>query len=781
MKERRRIQVQGIVQGVGFRPFVYGLATRHSLTGWVLNDAAGVTIEVTGETAVLDIFTAALQTEAPPLALITQVTSEQLPPTYNGHTPHNFTIAASQNSSTSHTFISPDVATCDDCLQELFDPTDRRFRYPFINCTNCGPRFTIIEGVPYDRSLTTMASFQMCSRCQVEYDDPHNRRFHAQPNACPVCGPQLSLKRFGDSLPMMLENEEVIAQTQALLAQGLIVAIKGLGGYHLACDASNEEAVQRLRARKHRWDKPFALMAADVATVETICTLNTAERMLLTDRKRPIVLLNHKPEAPIAEAVAPHQRSLGVMLPYTPLHHLLLADSPCPLLVMTSGNRSDEPIAYRDETVEAQLGDIADVVWGHTRPIHIRCDDSVVRVINQRQQLVRRSRGFAPQPLSVGFEFTQPVLAVGAHLKNSFCLGQDHYAYLSHHIGDLDNLETLRSFREGIAHYKRLFDITPQIVAHDFHPDYLSTRYALEQNEMASIAVQHHHAHIASVMAEHQLTEFVIGVAFDGTGYGPDGTIWGGEFLVADLVSFERMAYLRPIPLLGGEQAVRQPWRITAAWLYQLYGAEWISWSLPFSQQVDDKVWTTLRQMMDHDLNCPLTSSMGRLFDAVAALLGVRHEVNYEGQAAIELEAIVDNSVADSYPFSLTWPELDPAPLFAALLADLRTAIAAPVIAAKFHNSIAELIAAVCTKLRQDKGLNHVALSGGVFQNAILLKRAAALLKEKGFEIFTNELVPPNDGGIALGQAAVAAQNLIEKCTLKRDACVRETVVSSIT
>lgn len=770
MKERRRIQVRGVVQGVGFRPFVYSLATCTGLTGQVLNDAAGVTIEVEGETAVLDNFTTALQTDAPPLAVIEQITAETLPLSHNGHRLREFSIVQSQAAAQRNTFISPDVATCDDCLRELFDPTNRRYRYPFINCTNCGPRFTIIEDVPYDRPFTTMSSFALCADCQAEYDDPHNRRFHAQPNGCPVCGPQVSLVMNNETMnneqwavanfPISQSpiNEDAITRTQALLAQGAIVAIKGLGGYHLACDATNEVVVQRLRTRKHRWDKPFALLAADLTAVQTFCQLNKAEEQLLLDRKRPIVLLRRKRDTAVASAVAPNQKTLGVMLPYTPLHHLLLYNSPCPLLVMTSGNRSDEPIVYRDEEVTDRLDNIADAVLSHNRAIHMRCDDSVARIYDNRQLIIRRSRGYAPQPLAVGFEFGRPVLAVGGHLKNSFCLGKGRYAFLSHHIGDLDNLETLTSFHEGISHFKRLFDVAPQVVAHDLHPDYLSTRYALEQEGLTAVAVQHHHAHIASVMAEHHLTEPLVGVAFDGTGYGTDGTVWGGEFLVADLAAFERVAHLRQVSLPGGEQAVKQPWRVTAAWLNQMNNEAMNNeqWAMNDEQRA---TWDVLQQMIERGVNSPLTSSMGRLFDAVAALLGVRQEVSYEGQAAIELEAIADESVMDGYSFCLCWPQLDPAPVFAEMMEDLRLGVPVPVIAAKFHNGVAGLVTAVCFKLRQERNLNQVALSGGVFQNVFLLSRTLKLLQEQGFDVFTNQLVPPNDGGLALGQAVIAMTN----------------------
>lgn len=790
MKERRRIRVSGIVQGVGYRPFVYGLATAAGLVGQVLNDSSGVTIEVEGETAVLDTFTTTLHTKSPPLAHIEQITIEQLPLLSNGQRTARFHIAASQSERQPNTAISPDVATCQNCLNELFDPSDRRYRYPFINCTNCGPRFTIIKNVPYDRSATTMATFPMCANCQREYNDPTNRRFHAQPNACPACGPQVQLSIVSEQLSVNshqpLSGDAAVGETQRLLAQGAIVAIKGLGGYHLACDATNQEAVQRLRAQKHRWDKPFALMAADVETVETVCEVNKAERNLLSDHKRPIVLLNRKAAdqkstMTIATAVAPNQKTLGMMLPYTPLHHLLLADSLCPFLVMTSGNLSDEPIAYQDDEATTRLSHIADAILSHNRPIYMRCDDSVVRILDLRfstnettrkstivnpKLILRRSRGYAPQPIPVSIEFQQPVLAVGAHQKNTFCLGKGNKAFLSHHIGDLDNLETLASFQEGIDHFRQLFAVETAVIAHDYHPDYLSTKWAQEQQAMRHIPVQHHHAHIASVMVEHKLHAPVIGVALDGSGYGLDGTIWGSEFLIADFANFDRVAHLRPVALPGGEQAIRQPWRVAAAWLQQLYGDEWPlamdSGPLSNEQWAMNKrqVWPVLRQMIERQLNSPLTSSMGRLFDAVATLLNVRHVVTYEGQAAIELEALADESVTASYTFSFDWPQINPAPLFAEIMADLERGCSVSVISAKFHNGVAAMITAVCQRLRQTHGLNQVALSGGVFQNSLLLTRTLAQLQQQSFQPFINQQVPPNDGGIAFGQAAIAAKKL---------------------
>jgi hydrogenase maturation protein HypF len=785
MPERCRIRVQGIVQGVGFRPFVFGLAQANGLAGLVRNDAQGVTIEVEGEASAIQRFVNGVRSNPPPLALIDAVATEPLPPCGAA----SFAIEPSCDDSGragKQALVSPDVSVCDDCLRELFDPTDRRYGYPFINCTNCGPRYSIIQAVPYDRPQTTMAPFHMCAACQREYDDPTNRRFHAQPNACPACGPQIRIvvgntKGVTSNWQFVTEKTQIpvnqdelpitnyqllVAQAQAWLASGAILAIKGLGGYHLACDAANAEAVERLRARKRRFDKPFALMAADVNAVQGLVPLGEAERAALSDRRRPIVLLPGWQGAGVASVVAPRLNSLGIMLPYTPLHHLLFAGAPYRLLVMTSGNLSDEPIAYDDADAFERLAPLADAFLTHDRAIHTRVDDSVVRVFlspvpsslptdhSPLTTVLRRSRGFAPQPITLGFECPAPVLAVGAHLKNTFCLGRGRQAFLSQHIGDLDNLETLSAYRAAVGHLERLFDIQPEIIAHDLHPDYLSTQVALEREGVRRVGVQHHHAHIASVLAEHRLAGPVLGVAFDGTGYGLDGSVWGGEFLVASLAAFERAAYLRPVRMPGGEQAIRQPWRLAAAWLQTLYGDQWREWGLPLCNQPQLR---GVLNMLARGVNSPLTSSMGRLFDAVAALLGVRDRVSYEGQAAIELEALAARGEPGAYPFALAGAQIDPAPMFEALLADLAAGAPVPVLAARFHNGVAALVVSVCRRLRAERGLGTVALSGGVFQNATLLTRALAGLEAAGFAVYTNQRVPPNDGGLALGQLAVAA------------------------
>jgi hydrogenase maturation protein HypF len=774
--QRRRLVVQGIVQGVGFRPFVYGLAQRFGLVGFVLNDSRGVTIEVEGADAALDDFLAALRQDAPPLARIDAVSSEAVPARREAA----FTIAHSQEGAERQALILPDAATCDDCLRELFDPADRRYGYPFINCTNCGPRFTIVQDVPYDRDKTTMRIFAMCPACQAEYHDPTNRRFHAQPNACPVCGPRVRLLA-GDAATPADEVGDAVGAAAERLAGGAILAVKGLGGYHLACDALNDDAVRRLRQRKQREAKPFALMAPDVEAVRQLCDVSEREAALLRSHRRPIVLLARRPEARVAPDVAPGSASLGVMLPYTPMHHLLLrafaeavgAGRPA-ALVMTSGNLSDEPIAYQDDDAARRLTPIADGMLVHNRDIHMRCDDSVARVAAGGEQLFRRSRGYAPEPLRLASALPVPLLAVGGHLKNTFCLGKGQHAFLSHHIGDLENVETLTSFREGIAHFQRLFDIYPEAVAYDLHPEYLATKYALDSPLPRKIGVQHHHAHIASVLAEHGLAERVIGVAADGTGYGTDGAVWGCEVMAADLMSFERLAHLAYVPLPGGEQAVRQPWRMAAAHLARVYGDAFLELDVPFVRRLDRAKWHVLAQMMARQLNSPPTSSLGRLFDAVAALLELRGEVQYEGQAAIELEVLAQSALecsgagdgVDVYPVDAGAPsgdvpaQLDAAPMLRAIVGDLRRGIPAGEIALRFHRSVAGLLAAACVAARERTGLETVALSGGVFQNRLLLEALIQRLEAAAFRVYVNRQVPPNDGGLSLGQLAVAAARI---------------------
>jgi len=743
---RTAIRVAGIVQGVGFRPYVYTLATGLGLTGFVGNDVDGVFAEVEGPAAAVSEFLLRLEREPPPLARIERVSTRAVPP--SGST--SFAIAASGPDGRRRTLVSADTSTCADCLRELADPADRRFGYPFINCTNCGPRFTIVRDVPYDRLLTTMAPFAMCEPCAAEYHDPADRRFHAQPTCCPACGPRLALRDpAGTELP-----GDPIARTAELLAAGQVLAVKGLGGYHLAVDAACGPAAQALRARKHREDKPFAVLAADLAAARELAHVDAAAAGLLASRARPIVLLPVRPGAPVAAAVAPGNRQLGVMLPYTPLHHLLTRAAAGPI-VLTSGNVSDEPIAYRDADALDRLAGIADAFLTHDRAIHMRTDDSVARTFRGRPMLLRRSRGYVPEPVTVTGAFPRPVLACGAELKNTFCLAKGSHAFVSHHIGDLENAETLRSFTEGIEHFGRLFDIVPQVVAHDLHPEYLSTKYALDLDHVDLQPVQHHHAHIASCLAEAGADGPVIGVAFDGTGYGPDGTIWGGEFLVADLAGFERGGHLAPVPMPGGVAAIRQPWRMAAAYLGLDAPA-----GLDVVRRHQD-LWPAVTAMAAKSVNSPLTSSAGRLFDAAAAILGVRDAINYEGQAAIELEQLADPAETGAYRAGLATGQgpfqACGADLLHAILADQTAQVPAPVIAARFHHGMAALIEAGCVMLRERSGLGTVALSGGVFQNLLLLQATVGRLHARGFRVLTHSRVPCNDGGISLGQAVIAA------------------------
>jgi len=757
------VVVRGIVQGVGFRPFVYRLAREHRLAGWVLNSTQGVVVEIEGERGRIDRFLAGLTASPPPQALIERVETNLLPPI--GYS--SFVIEASREGD-EFVLISPDICICADCLRELRDPQDRRHAYPFSNCTNCGPRFTIISDIPYDRPKTTMRAFAMCPRCDREYHDPGDRRFHAQPNACPVCGPQVELMGNGDRLGETTPQAEAVDTARRLLAEGEIVAVKGLGGFHLACDATNPRAVATLRERKRRVDKPFAVMSLDVKTVRRYCEVSEGEVQLLEVPARPIVLLRRRPDSPIAREVAPGNNYTGVMLPYTPLHYLLLEGTgrngaELPLaLVMTSGNLSEEPIATGNEEALERLGHLADYFLLHNRDIYVRCDDSVTRLFRGQEAIMRRSRGYAPFPVRLNLELEE-VLACGAELKNTFCLTKGTYAFLSQHIGDMENYETYESYRSAVEHFRRLFRVEPRAVAHDLHPNYLATRYALELAEaegLRKVGIQHHHAHVVSCMAENGVSDKVIGVAFDGTGYGSDGHIWGGEFLLADYRRFRRLAHFKYVPLPGGEAAIRRPYRMAVSHLLSAFGEEALDLPLELWSRVYPAELALIRRMMAARVNSPLTSSCGRLFDAVSALLGVRGVVNYEGQAAIELEMLAAEGVDEAYDWdrSSAYPMIiDPAPLLRAVVSDLMRGVDAGVISAKFHNTIAVIIAAVSETARQRTGVGKVALSGGVFQNVYLLGRTLDELERRGLETLIHHQVPANDGGIALGQAVIAS------------------------
>ena len=761
-QERWEVTVRGIVQGVGFRPFVYALARRYGLAGLVRNDTEGVHVEVEGDAERLDLFLRGIVEDAPPLAVVEAVSWRPL----EALGERNFRIEGSREGVRRRALVSPDVATCKDCLHEVLDPADRRYRYPFTNCTNCGPRFTITRSVPYDRVMTTMSRFEMCFECQREYDDPTDRRFHAQPNACPVCGPRVRLlDRFGHEL--RAKPDDPILRTARMLQGRAIVAIKGLGGYHLACDPFDERAVRTLRGRKVRQDKPFALMARDLEQVRSICHTTPEEEELLLSPAHPIVLLGRRDDSGIAEAVAPRQSTLGVMLAYTPLHHLLMADAGIPL-VMTSGNNSDEPIAYRDEEAREQIGEIADFFLVHDRPIHTRTDDSVVRIVEKQTYPIRRSRGYAPSPLRVAEDFRRHVLACGGELKNTFCVGKERHVFLSHHIGDLENYETLRSFRAGVEHFCRLFDVQPELVAYDLHPEYLSTKYARELEEMGlpAVGVQHHHAHVASCMADNERPagERVIGVALDGTGYGTEGAVWGGEFFEGSIEEgFVRRGHLEYAPLPGGSAAIRQPWRMALAQLVTLYGEE-EALRLPLAvvRRAGERNVRLVARLVEQSLNTPPTSSAGRLFDAVAAMVGVpgTQRATYEGQAAVELELAADGLASRGYPFRLR-PEdegwiVGTREIINGVVEDLLARGTTREISSRFHRTMAEVVVAGCERVRKAGGTTAVALSGGTFQNMLLLDQVVRFLGERGFEIYRHRRVPANDGGLALGQAVLA-------------------------
>jgi hydrogenase maturation protein HypF len=776
---RVRIRVEGTVQGVGFRPFVYRLANELGLSGHVCNDARGVLVEAEGDGAAIERLLDALAGSPPPLAVVERVAAEELAPVGD----RGFQIVASGRGDEPDALVSPDTATCEACLAELFDPADRRHRYPFVNCTDCGPRLTIVTGVPYDRPLTTMAGFEMCQACRREYEDPRDRRFHAQPNACPACGPRVRLLGADPSTP-----EPIVAAAAALLA-GRIVAVKGIGGYHLACRADDEAAVARLRARKQRDDKPFALMVRDLAAASRLVTLGEAERALLTGPERPIVIARRVAGADVAASVAPGRPDLGVMLAYSPLHHLLLADTGVPL-VMTSGNLSDEPIAYQDEDAVERLSGIADLFLIGERPIHTRVDDSVLRSTRRGPLMLRRSRGHVPRPLPLDPPAARPVLACGAELKSTFCVARGARAWVGHHIGDLGDYETLRSFTEGVAAFERLFAVRPEVVAHDLHPDMLSTRFALERDGVEHVPVQHHHAHLAACLAEHGEAGPAVGAIFDGFGLGTDGTAWGGELLVGDLRGFERAGWLWPVALPGGDRAAREPWRMACAWLVAAGDEDPPPIPAALTDRVDPSRWQAVAGMARTGTAAPPTTSAGRLFDAVAALCGLRSEVTYEGQAAAELEAACDPAERGHYPLPVAAgadasaralaaapdphaaaralaaaPDphaaavavLDARPLVAAVAADVAAGAAVGAVATRFHNSLAAATAEAVTGIAGERGLGTAVLSGGVFQNRVLLEGVADRLDRAGLRVLIPLRLPPNDGGISYGQAAVAA------------------------
>lgn len=762
---RAVITVNGIVQGVGFRPFVYNLAHNCDISGWVNNFPGGVHIEAEGTEEIIQTFICRLQQEAPLISSIDTFRVEYA--AFLGYS--GFEIRESSSESANEAYISADIAVCEGCLKEMNDPGNRRYRYPFINCTNCGPRFTITSGIPYDRGNTTMSTFPMCEDCADEYQNPSDRRFHAQPVACRKCGPRLFLL---DASGKQIAADSELEIAVELLNMGKIMAIKGLGGYHIACDAKNSEAIRELRKRKARDGKPFALMAKNIEVVHQYCFVNEQESEILQGVKRPIVLLERRHGSELdAQSISPDNNKIGIMLPYTPLHHLLF-EGGIELLVMTSANRSGEPIYYKDDEVIEGLRGIADYFLTNNREIYIRADDSVTSVFRNKELLIRRSRGYVPFPLDVSSAINSAkhistglpsVLACGGELKNTFCLTKGGKAFLSHHVGDLENIETLQSFETGIYHFKKIFSVVPQAVAFDKHPDYLSTIYADGMQGVERFPIQHHHAHIASCMAENCIAGKVIGVAFDGTGYGDDGKIWGGEFFTGDYAGFERRAHFDYIPLPGGEAGIKEPWRMAASYLVQAYG-DALPHSLPFLDRVDPQKVSVVLQQIEKRINTPLTSSAGRMFDAVSSLVGLCNVIEYEGQAAIRLEKEANTEYTCPYPYEIIPGEfgyrIRIVEMIRAIAGDVSKGTEISRIAGAFHRTVAGITLDVCRLLREEYGLKDVVLSGGVFQNRLLLGIMIDELEKYGFKVYTHSKVPTNDGGISLGQAAIALYKL---------------------
>ncbi len=747
----KRLKVNGIVQGVGFRPFIFQLAEKYGLKGDVANTSSGVSIHIEGPAGKVASFEADLSAKSPPLAVIVEINSQRV--AVKNYP--DFTITKSKGESRTSTLISPDVSICDDCLAELLDPDNRRYRYPFINCTNCGPRYTIIDDIPYDRPKTSMRHFKMCAACQSEYDDPTDRRFHAQPNACAGCGPHVCLY---DNQRNKISLKDPIDQAAELLKQGYILAIKGLGGYHLAADAANSDAVMRLRRRKLREEKPFAVMSVDLESIRRYALADGGEEKLLTSIQRPIVLLRKKNPSCLVKEVAPKNKYFGVMLPYTPLHYLLLKQG-FTALVMTSGNLSEEPIAIDNDDAFNRLAGIADYFLVHDRDIYLRSDDSIVRNIAGTKRFIRRSRGFVPIPIFLKNE-VPPILACGADLKNTICITQQDKVFLSQHIGDLENLATYEFLKLTAAHLRRILDIQPEIIAYDMHPDYLSTQFAREQEVTPKIQVQHHHAHIVSCMAEHKLEGPLIGLSFDGTGYGTDAAIWGGEILIAEEHDFERAGHLAYVAMPGGSAAVKAPWRMALSYLRDAYGEQFRELKLPLLTEIESAKLTVIGEMITKGVNAPMTSSLGRLFDGVAAICGIRSQVNFEGQAAMELEMLAADAAQSIYDYDWIAGDtvnVQPAPIIRGIVKDLQQGRSAADISAKFHQTLIRLFTDLCAVIGKDRGLDRVVLSGGVFQNSILLTGLTDALEKRRFTVFSHRQVPSNDGGIALGQAVVAA------------------------
>jgi len=748
-KKRSFIVVKGIVQGVGFRPFVYKLAKKFKLKGWVNNNSEGVYIDVEGTPEDIDKFLQCLKNNPPPLALIEKITvKDDKILNYS-----NFEIKESEKSLGKITFISPDIATCSDCEEDILNSNNRRYGYSFTNCTNCGPRFSIIKELPYDREKTTMSEFKMCRECNSEYLDPINRRFHAQPNACAECGPELWIEDYKGN---RLDIEDPISFAQNKLREGEIFAIKGLGGFHLACDGLNEAAVINLRERKKRPFKPLAVMIKDIETVKKYCRVNLLEEEILTGIKKPIVILNQKYSYDLSQNIAPNQKTIGVMLPYTPVH-ILLFSKRLEVLIMTSANVNGLPIEYKDGSARKGLSGIVDYFLMHNREIHVPVDDSVLKVVVEQQTIIRRARGYVPEPFKA--RNMKDILACGPNMKNTFCISKEGSLFLSQFNGDLENLETYEHYKKNVDHFKKIFSFSPKFIAHDMHPGYMSTKYALEY-DLRKIAVQHHHAHIVSNMFENNLEQKTIGVCFDGTGYGSDGKIWGGEFLICDRLEFTRVAHLDYIKMPGGEKAIKEPWRMAVSYIYRSLSAH------GNEEEVKDMIFElygnkaiNLIKILDLNINCTETSSMGRLFDAMANIIGIVDLVTYEGQASIELEAISEMDIEESYTYKVIKRDtyiIEPYEIIIHAIKDKKKGVSATIIASKFQNTIVNLTVSICTRIRDDSGINGVALSGGVFQNSFLLKKICCNLKQNNFEVYTHKELPSNDGGVAIGQIVVA-------------------------
>ena len=737
------------MQGVGFRPFIYNLAKSNNLTGFVSNTSQGVIIEVEGTINQVDNFINTIKQEAPPLSLITDISSKEIKPLKS----EIFIIKDSSSDTSVTTLISPDVAICQDCLKELFDPNDRRYHYPFINCTNCGPRYTIIDNIPYDRPYTSMKNFDMCPECQSEYDDPTNRRFHAQPNACPKCGPQVQLF---DSEQNLLDVEDPIGTTREKLEKEKIVAIKGLGGFHLAVDATNDDAVQKLRKLKGRDEKPFALMVRDLKTAQRYCSISNEEEQILQSHTAPILLLKKLPNCNIAESVAPGNEYLGVILPYTPLHHVLFEKYDTPL-IMTSANFSEEPICIDNDESFKRLKSIADYFLIHNRDIYLRSDDSVTIHLANKMRYLRRSRGIVPQPVFVKSTGTT-VLATGGELKNTICLLKNGKAFMSQHIGDLENIESYNFFKLTIEHLQRIFDAKPELIVHDMHPQYFSTQWASEQSDIKTISVQHHHAHLAACMAENQLIDPVIGIIMDGTGYGTDGTIWGGEILIGDYNNFDRFAHFESMPLPGGDAAIKSPWRTAISYLYKTFDS-----SIPNLPFINNHDIDPIIEMVDKNINSPMTSSCGRLFDAIAAMAGGRQTIRYEAQAAIELMQVFETT--NVRPFSYIIEQRDNhreillKPIIRSVVKSIQNNESFSKISSRFHTTLIKIFVEIAQDARKETGINDIVLSGGVFQNMVLFEHTILALEKANFRVYTHSQVPTNDGGISLGQAMIGRNN----------------------